>query len=332
MRQSGRSAGENGAERSPLPLDIPSASRINAATRGSAANGLSAGQASPKALERLVAETQFATDLVLGGLRQLCTVPMNPRFLDGIGYDQTYPLHVGLFYFTSGLERLGKMAIRCHGLITDGTFAAAKKLSHRLDALLDALELLDLRGVNACAGNPLARPRDGLDPDLANYLTTFASGAGRYEHLDALTSPSSGHLVLQGWVDLCGRTSISDPIRRSMAVRDGAAEGVRDHLTRADFETLADPFLEIASLHEASIGAALALYERARWAAALLDTLTYNTHCDLPILGEVLVVLEADPEDFFRSQIARLGDEDVAVEALTASLAWGTPVWSSETE
>lgn len=64
--------------------------------------------------DSLVAEAQFATELALTGLRRLCSVPTEPDIGGGRrSSDRNYSLHVGMYSYSSGLERLCKLAIAC---------------------------------------------------------------------------------------------------------------------------------------------------------------------------------------------------------------------------
>jgi hypothetical protein len=46
--------------------------------------------------------------------------------------------------YTSGLERLCKLALACHSYASTGDFAKVRSYSHRLSGLLDAIEELDV--------------------------------------------------------------------------------------------------------------------------------------------------------------------------------------------
>ncbi len=134
--------------------------------------------------KNLVVETQFATELTLSGLRRLCSVPTDPAMVQWGSNELNYSLHVGMYSYSSGLERLCKLAIACNGYATTGEFPKVRKYSHKIGNLLDAVEKLSpppsSPGSAPLKEGYLVRPVDGLDPDLTNTVERFASGAGRY--------------------------------------------------------------------------------------------------------------------------------------------------------
>jgi hypothetical protein len=76
----------------------------------------------PTIWANLVAETQFATELTLNGLRRLCSVPTEPELTRWVGNDLNYALHVGMHSYSSGLERLCKLTIACNVYAVNGKF------------------------------------------------------------------------------------------------------------------------------------------------------------------------------------------------------------------
>ena len=56
--------------------------------------------------------------------------------------DLNYALHVGMYSYSSGLERLCKLAIACNGYATTGDFPKLRDYSHKIGNLLDAVEEL----------------------------------------------------------------------------------------------------------------------------------------------------------------------------------------------
>lgn len=98
----------------------------------------------PSRWDYLVSETQFATELVVTGLRKLCTVPVQGDWPWPVSLTETYPLHVGLHSYASGLERLCKLTIACHGFVTTGTFPPLRPFGHKIGGLMDGVERLDL--------------------------------------------------------------------------------------------------------------------------------------------------------------------------------------------
>ncbi|MGO4435804.1 hypothetical protein AB4Y88_21730 [Paenarthrobacter sp. RAF9] len=82
--------------------------------------------------KNLVVETQFATELTLSGLRRLCSVPTDPALVQWGSNELNYALHVGMYSYSSGLERLCKLAIACNGYATTGEFPKVRKYSHKI--------------------------------------------------------------------------------------------------------------------------------------------------------------------------------------------------------
>ena len=161
----------------------------------------------PTKWDYLVSETQFATELVVAGLRKLCTVPIQGDVPWPVSHSQTYPLHLGLHSYTSGLERLCKLTIACHGFVTVGSYTSLRSFNHKIGKLLDAVEGLDLSKVSRPGKPPVGRPADELDPDLTDALERYANGSGRYEHLDSLSNDQTDVATLNTWNQLCGRVA-----------------------------------------------------------------------------------------------------------------------------
>lgn len=271
-----------------------------------------------KRWDNLVAETQFATDMVLTGIRRVCALPMNPRAVAGLPNDQTYPLHVALHMYTSGLERLCKLALACHGFVGTGEFASVRRYSHRLSELLAALEALDLEPFASSGHAHLARPVDEYGDELVDWLERYASGRGRYELLDSLTSEVADVVTWDTWVDFCSRGVVSDDVKLSISVHQGIYDALTDVWIAADLEASAQTHFEMFStpMSEVAVAVGLAMYRRARWAAEVLAVVTNYTRQELPILSEVVYVLTHSSDDFFNFEVAKLVDRDVIMEEL----------------
>jgi hypothetical protein len=269
----------------------------------------------PSRWHYLVSETQFATELVAMGLRKLCTVPAGTDW--PVGHDQTYPLLVGLHSYTSGLERLCKLTIACHGYLTIGAFPALRPFGHRIGGLLDGVERLDLRKV-PCRKLPAGRPDDPLDPTLTDALERFANGPGRYEHLDSLWNDQTAVTTLGTWTRLCAQVTTSERVEYLLTVRTAVISAIRTLCTDGDLEASGFAILDPvdAALSGPSIGVALHLYRKASWVASTLDALTYYTHQDLPLLGEAVQELQPPAEAFFQFSVAQIQDEHATVEEL----------------
>ncbi|WP_138413084.1 hypothetical protein [Sinomonas gamaensis] len=171
----------------------------------------------------LVVETQFATELALTGLRRLCSVPTGPA--TGIGStDHDYSLHVGMYSYSSGLERLCKLAISCHGYVTTGEFTNVRPYLHKIGKLLNAVEVLAPvgPGLSKREGRYLVRPVDRLDPDLTDTIERFASGAGRYEHLDSLRDKDAEVSTHKEWSALAAKAPVSAEVRKLVSLKYAA--------------------------------------------------------------------------------------------------------------
>lgn len=265
----------------------------------------------------LVSETQFAADLVLTGIRRVSHLPMDGDIFGDISYDQTFPLHVGLHTYTSGLERLCKLALACHGFVETSKFAPVRGYSHKITQLFDALEALDLSAFDY-ANKYLARPSDEYEPELNDWLQRYASGAGRYELLDSLSSGDEELPTWEKWAEFCSRGTVTNEVRHYINMHHATGDALREVTSFHDLESVASGHLEEFdhSISERSAAVALAMYRRARWAASILDTVSHYTHRELPILGEALVELRQSTDNFFAFEITKLSDPEVVQEQL----------------
>lgn len=269
----------------------------------------------------LVSETQFATEQVVAGLRSLCTVPIGGH-LWPVLHSQTYPLHVGLHSYTSGLERLCKLTIACYGCVTSGTFPSVKKYNHKIGKLIDGVQGLNLEQIGGLQKRPAAHVADELDLSLTEMLERFANGAGRYEHLDSLWSDKANVGTLDTWNDMSGRVAVPKRIRDLLLLREGVIEAMRTLCTRNNFEVSGFGILnsiDLPRLAEPSIAVALRLYSSASWVGSVLDAVTYYTgRDDLPLLGEAVYEISGSAEDFFKYSVAQIQDEELTFEELDA--------------
>ncbi|MEV5745676.1 hypothetical protein AB0L30_36930 [Microbispora rosea] len=271
--------------------------------------------------DSLVAETQFATELTVTGLRRLCSVPTEPELFLWGSKDLNYALHVGMHSYSSGLERLCKLAIACNVYAATGKFPNLRSYSHKIGNLLDAVGDLTPTsyGASLHKAEYLVRPVDGLDPDLTNMVERFANGAGRYEHLDSLWNGDAEVNTYNEWSALAVRSSVSDEVRELISIKRAMAEAIGSELVDRGLETTGEMVMEDLALptYEPSVGVVLSLFRKVRWASTMLDTATYYTRQELPILGEVVAPTFCHSSaDFFNYQIARIGDEEVVVEEL----------------
>ena len=281
------------------------------------------GQMTTTIWKNLVVETQFATELTLSGLRRLCSVPTDPAMVQWGSNELNYSLHVGMYSYSSGLERLCKLAIACNGYATTGEFPKVRKYSHKIGDLLDAVEKLSpppsSPGSAPRKEGYLVRPVDGLDPDLTNTVERFASGAGRYEHLDSLSNDDAEVNTYNEWSALAARSSISEEVRRLISLKEAMTYAIGSELADDGLESSGQTVMEDLELpmFQPSVGVVLSLFRKVRWVSTILDVSTYYTSPNLPILGEVVSpTFIHKSADFFNYHIARFSDDSVVEEEL----------------
>lgn len=283
----------------------------------------------------LVAEAQFATELTVAGLRRLCLVPGDVDLERWIGDDRNYVLHVGMHSYASGLERLCKLAIACHGFLTTGEFPRTRGFSHRIGGLLDAVGALDpMPDGSRFSTRYLTRPDDNLDPELTEAVERYANGPGRYEHLDSLWNPAAEVAMYRTWLSLCERSEVPEAIHRLVSIQSAVAEAVSAELSHAGLESSADAMTSDLNqrVSRPSVGVALSLFRKARWVSSVIDETTYYTHKDLPLLGEAVRVLRCSRTDFYAYDIARLSDVDAVEDELGEVLPRVHERWRAEDE
>lgn len=271
--------------------------------------------------DSLVAETQFATELTLAGLRRLCSVPTEPDLFLWGSKDLNYALHVGMYSYSSGLERLCKLAIACNGYAATGEFPRLRGYSHKIGDLLDAVGELTPTGPGASMRKAkyLVRPLDGLDPELTKTVERFANGAGRYEHLDSLWNGDTEVNTYNEWSALAARSSVSEEVRELISIKEAMAYAIGSELVDDGLESTGQRVIEDLAVptYEPSVGVALSLFRKARWVSTILDVATYYTTRHLPLLGEVVApTFIHSSADFFNYHIARIGDEVIVGEEL----------------
>ncbi len=273
----------------------------------------------------IVTETQFATESILEGIRRVSALPVgwDSDRLVHVTYDQTYPLQIGLMLYTSGLERLCKLALACHGLAQNGEFRNVRQFSHRLSNLLDAIEQLDLDRFAPRRDAYLRRPDDEFGSELVDWLERYASGSGRYELIDSLANDDAELLTWDTWMAFCARGVVADDVRLSISVHSGIGNALSDIAIAHDLESAAGQYVASSQrgFSEPAVAVGLAMHRRARWVAAVLDTVTHYTDERLPILSEVTYVLTHPTNDFFMWEIAGLSDREVIMEELTDHVA-----------
>lgn len=273
--------------------------------------------------DSLVAEAQFATELALTGMRRLCSVPTETDIGGGRrSSDRNYSLHVGMYSYSSGLERLCKLAIACNGYAANGEFPKLRKYNHKIGKLLDAVEDLIPSGPGTTSmhkGKYLVRPKDDFDPDLTGMVERFANGDGRYEYLDSLWQDNPEVETFNEWSALAAKATVTEEVRGLISLKDAMAYAIEAELGDAGLETTSERVREDLALQTfvPSVGVALKLYRKVRWVSAILDVATYYTNPGIPILGEVVSpTLTQSTANFFRYEIVRIPDEEVVIEEL----------------
>ena len=271
----------------------------------------------------LLVETQFATELIVDGLRQLVSVPTDPGMAQWGSNERNYKLHVGMYNYAAGLERLCKLTISCNEYVATGKFPPLKQYSHWIQRMLDAVENLPTPSTGpGAAANPakyLTRPVDALEPDLMGMVERFAASLGRYEHLDSLSKDDAEVKTYNDWSALAARAPVTEEVRRLISTREAIAKVFESEMIDAGLEATMQTLVDDLSLplDEPSVGVVMSLFRMARWVAATLDLASYYTSTDLPFLGEVVSPKLIQPaEDFFRYQIVRIEDQEVVDDEL----------------
>lgn len=238
--------------------------------------------------------------------------------------DQNYALHVGIYSYSSGLERLCKLAIACNGYTINKEFPKLRNYSHKIGALLDAVEKLPQPrsgpGVAPRKAKYLVRPLD-MDPDLTDMVERFASGAGRYEHLDSLWNEDADVSADIEWSGLAQWVSVSEEVRDLISLRDAISRAIESELIHVGLESTGQRVMDDLAqpMYKDSAALMLSLYRKVRWVSTVLEVATDYTEGGLPILGEVLSPLfTQSTTSFFKYEIARISDEDVASDELQA--------------
>lgn len=273
--------------------------------------------------KNIVVEAQFATELTLNGLRRLCTVPIGPEVALWGSDEQNYALHVGLYSYSSGLERLGKLALSCYGFVVDGKFTKVSGISHDIVKLLDELEALDLTKLGDAQHHTdyLVRPNDPLGPDATSMVKRFAGGTGRYEHLDSLWKEEPEVKTYKDWSELAARVSVSSDVVRLISLKVAMSRVVESAMIDLDLESTHESILpdDQIKMYEPSVGVVLSLFRTVRWVSAILDAVTYYTDVRLPILDDILSrTFLHSSEDFFNYHLVRFSDSYSVEEEVTA--------------
>ncbi len=284
----------------------------------------------------VLSETQFAVYQTVVGLRELGRAVHSDQIFMGSAKEVRFMIHSGLFAYTTGIERLAKLALSLAHFRETGRFPAVKSFGHRISTLSDRLSELEplpaaeLIGSEFLeAGNPLAAM-----PDFMQLLDDYARGPGRYEYLDSLHSGENDLDVFQRWLSLTEQVAPSPTVRDLCGIPAGIADAlysvsraVESQLGIESFDLLFEPYLDNilpASLHPESVEVALAYYDFAQWIAAHLSSLSgqifyHDGHTvpPCPYLPEVSAgYLLIDRDSFAECHILQLNDLQSTVEAV----------------
>lgn len=239
--------------------------------------------------------------------------------------EQNYALHVGLYSYTSGLERLCKLAISCYGYVSDGKFSEFKT-NHDLEKLLIKVESLDLAKVGIHKQNMdyLQRPTDPLITDAIAMATRFAMArdGGRYEHLDSLLKDNIEVKTYAQWTELAAKAAISPEVQRLVSLKDVMSKMVESMMIKEELESVHESILpeDATLMYEQSVGVTLTLFRLVRWVSAVFVSIQSSKDTDMPFIGEVLTHEFILPSNnFFAQGIARFSDETVVEEEIEAA-------------
>ncbi len=279
----------------------------------------------------LIAETRFAVDQSVVGLRELACAshPTRQGYLQR-GASFEHSIHSGLFSLTTGIERLGKLAMSAYVLRRDGRYPSVRRYSHDVSLLLKDLADLDLAGI---AANEYA----AQSPDLSVYadhislMTDYAKGQQRYEFLDSLAADAAdaaGEGLYERWSDLVHRVSRSDAdLMRVCVVPQLLPEAL--YSVVQDEQILIEPYLESyfpININIESLTVAMEFFRLVRWVAAILSSISKQIFYHdprtsgvptFPYLSEIIDHhLLHPPADFAAWEILRLGDLDITLETI----------------
>ncbi len=284
----------------------------------------------------VLSETQFAVRQTVVGLRELGCAVHSDQLLFGGAKEVRYMIHSGLFAYTTGVERLAKLALSLAHFREFGGFPAVKSFGHRISDLagqLASLAPLPAAGLSGSdrlvAGNPL-----NARPDFVKLLDDYARGPGRYEYLDSLRSGVNDLDVYQRWLDLSGQVVPSAEVRELCSVPQtisdalySVSRAVEERLDIRLFELLFAPYVENmlpTNLHPESVEVALTYFDFAQWITAHLSGISAQIFYGdghrvppCPYLPEVTSqYLLVDREQFAEFHILQLNDLQSTVEAV----------------
>jgi hypothetical protein len=272
----------------------------------------------------LLSETQYATELTLVGLRTLSQVPLPQDLPFDNGDTLRYRLHVGMHAYTSGLERLGKLAISCQCYLDNGSFPNVRDYSHSLNRIFSKLDSLTFPSNKSLAADYLDGPMSAFDSSVLRMLEEFAKGTARYEYLDSLSTDQPESDTYVEWTRLCAKAKRSRLVEKLIDMHDAipnalyaSVPGDLEGLLCGLVDNRPGPFMK------GSVVLVRTLFEMVRGVAARLSAASNEAFYgrptgNIPMLEEVVGPALIHPwEAFFEFHIAQLGDSECVAEALS---------------
>ena len=284
----------------------------------------------------VLSETQFAVHQTVVGLRELGRAVHADQLFMGGAKEVRFMIHSGLFAYTTGVERLAKLALSLAHFRETGGYPSVKSFGHRITTLSDLLAELEPLPAPGLIGSEFLEPGNPLTPrpDFLKLLDDYALGAGRYEYLDSLHTGVNDLDVFQRWLSLTEQVTPSSTVRElcgvPMAIADAlysVSRAVESQLGIESFDHLIEPYLDNilpASLHPGSVEVALTYYDFAQWIAAHCSSLSgqifyHDGHSipPCPYLPEVTAqYLLIDRDSFIELHVLQLNDLQSTVEAV----------------
>lgn len=272
----------------------------------------------------VLAETQFSVNQTVLGLRELAkAVHRGQLFFPDDDLVVQYRVHSALLSLTTGVERMGKLAIALDGWSEESGFLKVKNLSHHIDSIatrMASLQIQDQQNRGWIFGvHEVSEAQIYLD-----FMTKYASGQGRYEHLDSLDKGEETIGLYQQWMELVDIAEPEPALNRLVQLPQRIATVF--HESQLD-EVLYDPYLDNflpMDLDPKSLSVALDFFRIARWFGTTLSLISArmfrDSAADIPYLPEVIDrYLLHEEEDFVSYYILGLGDLEATVESVEAA-------------
>lgn len=276
--------------------------------------------------DSLISETFFAVNQAkLGILELAATAHPDQLLFIGDASSVRHRLHSGFLALSTGLERLGKVAISSYRWRETGKFPSVRKYNHDIAAIIDDVQQLDLSNFRAKAYAHQPPELEGLQPHI-RLLTDYAKGQQRYEYLDSLASNNVLPQLYDRWAGLVRSARVDPHLQLLCNVPKGIADALLD--SQVD-EVLIWPYayeMQEGVLEPRTLRVALDFFDIARWVAAVLSLISEQIfYCDprssrhprYPLLAEVIDrQLLHSRLDFVTFSIIGIEDLAVTIEAL----------------